>query len=126
MTVLDARWPRSQRFRSPFAGSNAHRLLHLGYKDFAVADLSGLGFFQNRLDRALCAIVTDHDLKLYFWKKIHGVLGAAINLAVPLLPPKSFHLAQSHSFHARCDQCLSYRFSFKWLDNSLDFFHRAN
>ncbi len=55
--------PHSQRFHSSFTGSDTDRLFHLGHKDFAVADFSGLGLFQNRLDSALRAIVGDHDLK---------------------------------------------------------------
>ena len=37
------------------------------------------------------------------WEKIHGVLGAAINLAMSLLPAKSFYFAKSHSFYTCCD-----------------------
>src|SRR6266699_886866 len=92
--------PHSQRFHSSFTGSDTDRLFHLGHKDFAIADLSCLGLFQNRLDSALRAIVGDHDLKFNFWKEIHGVLRPAINFAVPLLPTESFYLAQSHSFNA--------------------------
>src|SRR6266576_3779775 len=90
----------SQPFHSSFTGSDTDRLFHLGHKNFAVADLSGLGLFQNRLDCTLRAIVGDHDLKFNFWKEIHGVLRAAINFAVPLLPTESFYLDQSHSFYA--------------------------
>ena len=82
--------PHSERFRSSFAGSDTDRFFHLGHKDFTVSDFSGLGLFQNRLDCTLRAIVADHDLEFDFWKKIHRVLGAAINLAVPLLPANPF------------------------------------
>src|SRR5262249_6949713 len=78
-----------------------------------------------RLDCTLRAIVADHDLEFYFWKEIHCVLGATINLAVPLLPAKSFYLTQSHSFDACRDQSFSHRLGFEWLNDGLDFFHRA-
>jgi hypothetical protein len=117
--------PRSQRFASPFTGSDTDCFFHFGHKDFAVADFSGLGFFQNRLDSALRAIVGDHDLEFNLWKKIHRVFGAAVNLAVSLLPAKSFYLAQSHSFDACRDQSFSYRLGFERLNNGFDFFHRG-
>src|SRR4029077_16847154 len=115
----------SQRFHSSFTCSDTNRFFHLGHKYFAVADFSGLGFLQNRLDCALRAIIADHDLKLNLWKKIHRVLGAAIDLAVSLLPAKSFYLAQSHSFDPCRHQRFSHRFGFEWLNDGLDFFHRA-
>src|ERR1043166_1140138 len=91
---------RSQRLHAPFTGPNTHRLFDLGHKDFAVADFSGLGLFQDGLDRAMRAIIGDHDLEFYLGKEIHCVLGATVNLAVSLLAAKSFHLAQSHAFDA--------------------------
>src|SRR5262249_2932794 len=100
MTLLDGLGPRSQRLHAPFTGPNTHRIFHLSHKDFAIADFSVLGLFQNCLNCALGAIVSDHNLEFYFGKEIHRVLGAAINLAVSLLAAKSFHLAQSHSFNA--------------------------
>ena len=116
---------RSQRFHSSFTGSDTDRFFHLGHKDFAIADFSGLGLFQNRLNCALRAIVSYHDLEFNFGKKIHRILGAPIDLAVSLLPAKSFYLAQSHSFDACRHQCFSHRLGFEWLNDGLDFFHRA-
>jgi len=115
----------SQRFHASFAGSDTHGLFHLGYKDFAIADFPGFGLFQDRLDGALGAIVRDHDFEFNLWKEIHGVLRAAINLAVSLLPAKSFYFAQSHSFDARGHQGFSHWLGFKWFNNRLDFLHRA-
>jgi len=120
-----ARPPRSQRFSSPFTGSDTDCFFHLGHEDFPVADFSGLRLFQNRLDRSLRSIVADHDLEFNFWKKIYRVLGAAVDLAVSLLPAKSFYLAYSHSFNARGHQSFSHRLGFERLDDGLDFFHRA-
>jgi len=117
---------RSQRLHSPFTGSDAHRLFHLGYKDFAVTDFSSLGRFQNGFHRTLRAIVRNHYLEFYFRKEIHRVLGAAINFAVPFLAAEPFYLTESHSFYARCHQRFLHRLSFKRLDDGLDFLHRAN
>src|SRR5262249_29629538 len=99
---LTVRESHSQCFHPPFTGSDTHRFFHLRNKDLAIADFSGLGLFQNCFNCALCTIVGDHDLELYFWKEIHGVLGASINFAVPFLSAKSFYLAQSHSLDACC------------------------
>ena len=87
----------SQRFHSSFTGSDTDRFFYLGHKNFPVADFSGLGLFQNCLDCALRAIVGDHDLEFNLWKKIHRVLGAAVDLAVSFLPAKSFYFAQNDS-----------------------------
>jgi hypothetical protein len=116
---------RSQRFHSSFTSSDTDRFLYLGNEDFPVADFSRFGLFQNRLDCPLRAIVGDHNLELNLWKKIHRVLGAAVNLAVAFLPAKSLHFAKSHSFDAGRHQRFSHRLGFEWLDNRLDFLHRA-
>ena len=83
-----------------WAPHSADRFFNLGYKDFAVPDFAGLCFFQNRFDRTLSAIIADHDFEFDFWKKIHGVFGAAVDFAVSLLPAESLYLAQSHAFDA--------------------------
>src|SRR4030095_2961071 len=92
--------PYPQRFLSSFSGSDPDRFFHFGYENFSITDFSGLRFFQNRLDGTLCPIIGDNDLEFNLWKKIHGVFGAAVDLAVSLLPAESFYLAQSHSFDA--------------------------
>src|SRR6266446_5685458 len=107
---------RSKRLHSPFTCSDAHCFFHLSYKDFAVADFSRLCRAQNGFQRSLRAIVRNHYLQFRFWKEIHGVLGAAINLAVPLLPAKSFYLAESHSFYACCNQGFSHWLGFEWFN----------
>src|SRR5215475_1480565 len=116
---------RSQRFHSSFTGSDTDGFFHVGNKNFAVADFSSLGLFQNCLDSALRAIVGDHDLEFNFGKEIHRVFGSAVDLAVSFLPAKSFYFAQSHSFDPCSHQGFSHRLGFEWLNNSLDFFHRA-
>src|SRR5438105_12722297 len=96
---LPNRCSRSQRLDSPFTRSDAHRLFHFGYKDFAVTDFPGLGSTQNGFHCFLRAIVRNHYLELCFWKEIHRILGAAINFAVPFLASKSFYFTYSHSFY---------------------------
>jgi hypothetical protein len=44
---------------------------------------------------------------------------------VPLLPAKSFYLAQSHSFDPCGHQRFSHRLGFKWFNDGLDFLHRG-
>src|SRR6476660_2468647 len=116
---------RSQRFHASFTGSDTDRLFDLGHKDFSIADFSGLGFFQNCFNRALGAVVRDHNFEFNLWKKIHGIFRATINLAVSLLPAKSFYLAQSHSFDARGHQGFSHWLGLKWFNDGLDFLHRG-
>ena len=114
-----------ERLHPAFCGPDPHTLFDLRDENFSVADLSGLGRVQNCLNRALYAIVGDHDLKFHFRKKIDRVLAAAINFTVTFLAAKTFYLAQRHPFHAHSDERLFHRFGFKRFDNRLDFFHRG-
>jgi len=114
-----------QRLRSAIARSNAHRLLHFAHKDFSITDLPCLGCQQNCFNGALCDFICNDHLELYFRKEIDCLFGAAINFAVPFLPAKAFHLAESHSFHARRQKRFLHRLGFKGLDDRLDLFHRA-
>ena len=116
---------RSQRFHASFAGSDTHGVFNLGHKNFAVTDFSGFGFFQYCFHRALGAIVRDHNFEFNLRKKIYRIFRAAINFAVPLLPAKSFYLAQSHSFNACGDQGFSDWLGFEWFNYGLDFLHRG-
>ena len=117
--------PRSQRFHSSFARPNSHRFLHLDHKNLPVADLPCFRCLQNRIDRALDAVIGDHDLEFHLGQKIDRVFAAAINFAVPFLSPESFHFAHGHPFHADFRQGFAHRLALKRLDHRLNFFHRA-
>jgi len=51
-------------FFSFFLGSNANRLFHIGEKDLAVADLSGLGCFDDHVDCCFGLVVWNNHFDL--------------------------------------------------------------
>src|SRR5690606_18965689 len=81
------RMGRSERVAVGFAGADAHRLVEAVDEDLAVADLPGAGGGGDRLDGLVGELVGHGDLDLDLGKEVHGVLGTAIDLGVPLLAP---------------------------------------
>ena len=90
------RSPLNRAF-SLFFRADANRFLDVGDEDFAVADLAGLGGFDNRGYGGIKALVADNHLKLYLRQEIDRVFAAAINLRVAFLPAEALDFADRHS-----------------------------
>src|SRR6185295_18160480 len=73
--------------------ADAHGILDRADEHLAVPNLAGPGGLHDRLDRLVHEIIHEDDFDFYLGKKIHGVLAAAINLGVTLLPSEALHLA---------------------------------
>ncbi len=95
-------------------------------ENFAVADLTGFGSLNNRIDRGRNLRISENNFDLNLGEEIDSVLTAAINLRVALLPPESFDLADGHSLNPNFRQCFLNIFQFERLDNRLDFLHRLS
>ena len=74
---------------------------------------------------ALGAIVIHHYFKFHLRQKIHRVFAAAIDFAVAFLPAETTNFAQRHPFNSHSGKRVFHRFRFKWFDDRLNFFHRA-
>src|SRR5260221_14686437 len=77
----------SDRVGAALAGADADRLVDRADEDLAVADAAGMGCVLDRLVRALNQCALHYDLGLDLGQEIDDVFAAAIQLAMPLLPP---------------------------------------
>ena len=108
----NARRPRPARPRRPFPQSLTARRCRVPRSapgprsppadpDLAVADLAGAG----RLDHGVHHLVRVRSsmthLDPQLGHEVHGVLGAAVDLGVALLPAEALHLADRHAQHAQ-------------------------
>src|SRR5690242_9659410 len=93
--------PSSQCLRAELAGADADSLLDRCHENLAVADLAGAGGLADGVDHALDQRVLDHHLDLHFGQEAHGVLGAAIDLGLALLPTEALHFADRQALDAK-------------------------
>src|ERR1700719_2649268 len=91
---------RSEGVAVGFAGANAHRPIDRSDKNFAVADLPGLGRASDRLNDSIRPLRRDRDLDADLGQETHRIFGAAIDLRVPLLAAVTLDLGDGHSNHA--------------------------
>src|SRR3972149_4392672 len=74
------------------AGADADDFFQIEDEDLAVADLSGIGGFLDRLDRPFEQLGLDRGVDPYLGQEIDHVLRAAVELGVALLPAAALHL----------------------------------
>src|ERR1017187_3000556 len=117
------RWGASDRGLTAFFGADAHDILDRQDKDFAIADLTGLGGLDDRIDRLAGGIVADGDLQFRLREKIPRVFSTAINLRVPVLPAEALDLGDGHAADADGGQRFLHFLEFEWLDDGNDEFH---
>src|ERR1035437_2234875 len=115
----------SNRFLPLFFRADADGLFDVGDEDFAVADLAGLGGFDDCGHGGIQALVADYHLKLYLRQEIYRVFAAAINLRVAFLTPEAFNFADRHPLDPDLSQGVLNFFQLKGLDYSFDFFHTS-
>ncbi len=68
-------------------------------------------------------IVGDHQFDFHLGHKIDAVLGPAVHLHMPLLPPKPAHLGNRHPQHPLLHQRFFYVFQFVMPNDRFNFFH---
>src|SRR6185312_2586087 len=98
-------------------------LLHRDNEDLAVADLAGLGRAHDRLDRLAGHVVRHGDLDLHLGQEVDGVLAAAVDLGVALLPAEALHLGDGHALDARLGERFLHLLQLERLDDGDDEFH---
>jgi hypothetical protein len=86
-----------ERRRASLAGPNAKHRFEIENENLAVADLFGSARALNRLDDLGKQVVGDRDFDLDLGNKAHGVLIAAIDLGLALLPAEATNFADGHT-----------------------------
>src|SRR5581483_10510832 len=95
-------------------------------ENLAVANAAGLGRPADRLDGFFDHIVTEHNLDLHLGKKIHDVLGSAVEFGMPLLAAEPLGLSDRYSLQSNFLQRLLHLVEFEGLDDRLDLLHRVS
>src|SRR5206468_3558775 len=89
----------SERIGVDLLGADTNGLFQVDDEDLAVADLARAGGVGDRLDGPLQLLVGHGDLDFQLGQEIHDVLGAAVELRVPVLPAEALHLGHRHPLH---------------------------
>ena len=91
---------RKEALARDAAGADADRFLDRRDEDLAVADAAGLGRLADRLDGALDQSVGQDDLQLHLGQEVDHVLGAAVELGMPLLTAEALDLGYGDALNA--------------------------
>jgi hypothetical protein len=109
--------------RACLACSDAQRLLEFEDPDFAVAGLSGSGHVTNRLHHLFCDRIVDCQLDFRLGQKFDAVLGAPINLCVPMLASVAMNFGNRQALDPNVSDRLPYFINFKGLYHCGDELH---
>src|SRR5690606_29343602 len=109
--------------RARFSGSDADCLLDRRYEDLAVTDAPGFGRPLNGLDGLVEQLVGNHDLDFYFGQKVDDVLGAPVELGVPLLTSEAFGLEDRYALQADLLKSLFHFIELEGFDDCFDLLH---
>src|SRR5699024_9651072 len=105
------------------SGTNSNHLLQRRDEKLAVADLAGARRCLNPLGDALEQRLGDGHLDLELGQKIRHVLGAAIQLGMPLLPAEALDLGHRHALDPDVGKRLAHVVELERLDDGGDEFH---
>jgi len=114
----------SQSILTALIIADANDLIDVREKNLSVTDLAGAGGRRNRLHDLLNHRIGDDQLEFDLRNKIDGVLPAAVELGVSLLPAMAPSLEYGHAFDANLVQRILYAFQLGHLDDGFDFGHR--
>src|SRR6202000_3294311 len=94
-----------------------------GNKYFAVADLPGLGGFDDGGHRCVQSTVGHYKFDFDFRQKIHRVLAAAIDFRMAFLAAETLHFRDGHAFRADLGQRVLNFLQLEWFNDRFDFLH---
>src|SRR5262245_21837909 len=100
-----------------------HDLVDRQDEDLPVTDAARSGRFFDRLSDFRDLFVADDDFELYLGKEVDDVLGAPVELRMPLLPSEPLHFADRDALHADRRQALFHLVELERLDDRLDLLH---
>src|SRR6185369_14897464 len=107
----------SERVLAGLAGPDADDLLERRDEDLSVADLAGAGSGFDRFDDPVDDRVVDRGFDLHLGQEVDDVLGAAVELRVPFLPPEPLHFRHRDALHADRAQGLTHFVELERLDD---------
>ena len=94
-----------------------------GHKNFAVANFSGAGCFDDGVHTAVDVVGLDDHLDLHLGKEVDHVFGASVQLGMALLAPEALDFGDSQPGDAALGQRLSHFFELEWFDDRRDLLH---
>src|SRR5206468_3347416 len=94
----------SQRVGVGFARADAHGVLDREHEDLAVADLSGLGRIDDRVNRLVDEVGGDGHLDLDLRQEAHRVFGASVDFGVTFLTSVTLHFGDGQALDADAGQ----------------------
>src|SRR6266568_2025134 len=112
-----------ERLFPAFAGADADDLLHRDDEDLPVADATRLGGALDDLHHAADELVGDDDLDLHLGEEVDHVLGATVELGMPLLAAEALHLGGGETGHADLRERLLHLIQLERLDDGFDLLH---
>src|ERR1700743_2940046 len=98
-------------------------MVEIDDEDLAVADLSGLCRRRDGVDGLVDLVRGDRDLDLDLGQEAHGILGAAIDFRMTLLPAISLDFRHRETVNANGGQGVTDFFELEWLDDRHNNFH---
>src|SRR5438477_6822303 len=113
----------SDRIPSPLTRSDADYVLDGCDEDLAISDASRARPRDDRGDRLRDALVRHEDRELHLGQEIDDVFGAAEELRVALLPPKTRHVVDRHSLHPDRREAILHLIELERLDDRVDPLH---
>src|SRR6266540_2333543 len=123
LPVRDKGCARLERVLAALAGPDADDLLDRHDEDLAVADPPRLRGALDRLDDPADDAVGDHHLHLHLGEEVDDVLGAAVELGVPLLAAEALHLRRGETRDSDLGESLLHLVQLERLDDRLDLLH---
>src|SRR5579863_2390486 len=114
----------SQSILTALIIADANDLIDVREKNLSVTDFAGASGRRNRLHDFLNHQISNDQFELDLGNKIDGVLPAAVELGVSLLPAMAASLEYGHAFDANLVQRILYAFQLGDLDDGFDFGHR--
>src|SRR5262249_29092248 len=114
----------SDGVQAGFTGPESDGLLDAGDEDLAVTNAAGLRGTADGLDGFVDHIVGQHNLDFDLGKKVHHVLGSAVELGVTLLAAEALGLGHRDTLQPYLLQRLLHFVELEGFDDGLDFFHR--
>src|SRR5262249_5847393 len=113
----------SERSSIGFAGADPHGMIEVEDENLAVSDLASFCGLGDRTDNFVDVVASDCHFDLYFRDEADGILTAAIDFRVALLPSIPFDFRDGEPFHPDVGESLANFIELEGLDDCLDDLH---
>src|SRR5277367_2231732 len=100
-TIAQVKRPPLERGVVHLAGADTHHAINVGHEDLAVADFTGLGGLDDRIDDGIDHAGLHGDLDAGLRHEIDHVFSAPVELGMATLAAKTLDLGHRHSGYAQ-------------------------